>query len=91
MYAENGDYTKHVAVPLDGINGYFCPPQFPKKFITLRFETTFATNQYPYQGKGKTWVLANGDTTGLGIHGDFVNGWKGPLFLQKGLLLVAES
>ncbi|WWC87576.1 uncharacterized protein L201_002466 [Kwoniella dendrophila CBS 6074] len=77
VYADNADYTSHVAYPVDGTNGNKCPDAFPKKFITLQFETVFAVQKFPFNGAGKvTWVLANGDTSGYGIHADFMNGWK---------------
>ncbi len=39
---------------------------FPNKFIAVQFETTFATGDYPFNGSGNiTWVLSNGDTTGV--------------------------
>ncbi|WWD16795.1 hypothetical protein CI109_101227 [Kwoniella shandongensis] len=77
VYAKDADYTSHVAYPTDGTNGYRCPDAFPKKFITLQFETVFATYDYPFNGNGKTtYVLSNGDTSGFGIHADFMNGWK---------------
>ncbi|OWZ26639.1 hypothetical protein C356_06876 [Cryptococcus neoformans c45] len=77
VYAEDGDYSTHVAYPTDDTNGYYCPPDFPKKFITVQFETVFAVYDFPYNGNDKiTWVLSNGDTSGYGIHADFMNGWK---------------
>jgi hypothetical protein len=64
------------AYPTDGPNGYTCPSSYPKKFITIQFETVFAVYRYPFNGENDiTWVLANGDTTGYGIHADFMNGW----------------
>ncbi|WVF66735.1 hypothetical protein IAT40_001477 [Kwoniella sp. CBS 6097] len=83
VYAEDGDYSSHVAYPTDATNGHYCPKAFPRKFITLQFETVFATYKLPFNGAGKTtWVLANGDTSGYGIHADFMNGWK-PDVLQS--------
>ncbi|WVR04101.1 hypothetical protein IAU60_001100 [Kwoniella sp. DSM 27419] len=77
VYAEDADYSSHVVYPTDGTNGHKCPKDFPKKFITIQFETVFATYKFPFNGAGQiTWVLANGDTSGYGIHGDFMNGWK---------------
>ncbi|WWC68936.1 uncharacterized protein I206_102872 [Kwoniella pini CBS 10737] len=77
VYADDADYSTHVTYPSDGTNGNKCPTDFPKKFITLQFETVFATYKFPFNGAGKvTWVLANGDTSGYGIHADFMNGWK---------------
>jgi hypothetical protein len=31
------------AYPVDGPNGYHCPLAYPKKLITLQFETVYAT------------------------------------------------
>ncbi|WVQ83503.1 hypothetical protein IAT38_005644 [Cryptococcus sp. DSM 104549] len=77
VYAEDGDYSTHVSYPTDNTNGYHCPDAFPKKFITLQFETVFAVYDFPYNGDDEiTWVLANGDTSGYGIHADFMNGWN---------------
>ncbi|WVQ63031.1 uncharacterized protein L199_001182 [Kwoniella botswanensis] len=77
VYADDADYSSHVAYPEDGTNGYTCPSAFPKKFITLQFETVFATYKFPFNGAGNiTWVMSNGDTSGYGIHADFMNGWK---------------
>ncbi|OCF42518.1 hypothetical protein I317_03634 [Kwoniella heveanensis CBS 569] len=83
VYAEDADYSSHVAYPTDGTNGYYCPDGEFHKFITLQFETVFATYKLPFNGAGKTtWVLSNGDTSGYGIHADFMNGWK-PDVLQS--------
>lgn len=50
--------------------------EFPKKFPTLQFEAHWLTSTFPHNGAGSVnWVLANGDTTGFGIHADFMNGW----------------
>lgn len=43
-----------------------CSLEFPKKFITIQFETVFAVYDFPYNGDNQiTWVLANGDTSGV--------------------------
>lgn len=40
--------------------------EFPKKFITIQFETVFAVYDFPYNGDNQiTWVLGNGDTSGV--------------------------
>jgi hypothetical protein len=69
--AADGDYTEHVTYPTDAPNGNICPRAYPNKFMTVQFETNFAVGGFPYDGDG-TWVLANGDTTGvsapIGIH-----------------------
>jgi hypothetical protein len=62
--ATDGDYSTHVAYPTDAPNGHICPSDYPKKFMTVQFETNFAVGPFGYDGNG-TWVLANGDTTGV--------------------------
>jgi hypothetical protein len=52
------------AYPVDGPNGYHCPLAYPKKLITLQFETVYATYDYP-RHDGLVWALANGDTSGV--------------------------
>lgn len=66
-----------IAYPTDGIHGHRCPAEFPKKLPTIQFETAFDANLFPFTPGRTNWVLANGDTTGFGIHGDFMNGWDG--------------
>lgn len=39
-------------------------------------EFVYDVGSFPFNGNGSiTWVLANGDTTGLGLHADFMMGW----------------
>lgn len=46
--------------------------------LTVRFgqEFIYDVAKFPFNGNGSiTWVWANGDTTGYGLHADFQNGW----------------
>lgn len=64
--AADGNYSPHVRYPTDAPNGHICPPDFPKKLMTVQFETNFAVGDLPFHGEEEvTWVLANGDTTGV--------------------------
>jgi len=63
----------HVAY-LSGIDNGICPPTHPKTFPHLFFEVIYSVNSVD-QSDGGYFVFSNGDTTGYGFHGDFLNGW----------------
>lgn len=67
MEAADGNYTAHVAYPTDAPNGHICPADHPLKFMTVQFETNFDVGPFGYNGN-ETWVLANGDTTGVSLY-----------------------
>lgn len=61
----------------DGVDSGSCPSTHPIRFISLFYEVTFSVNDFKdlwYDNK-QPFVLSNGDPTGFGYHGDFVNGW----------------
>jgi Domain of unknown function (DUF1996)/WSC domain len=66
--------NSHVTYLSDIDNGS-CPPTHPVKFINLFYEVYYFVNQIKKQAGGQ-FVFANGDTTGFGFHGDFLNGWN---------------
>ncbi|PQE28913.1 wsc domain-containing protein [Rutstroemia sp. NJR-2017a BBW] len=81
------DYKSHMAYPIDGdYDGGRCPSTHPHHMMTLFFEVTYRTDLFAneWYGDSQPFVLANGDTTGYGFHGDFVNGWDIPT-LTKGI------
>lgn len=63
----------HVAY-LSGIDNGICPPTHPKTLPHLFFEVIYSVNSVD-QSDGGYFVFSNGDTTGYGFHGDFLNGW----------------
>ena len=63
----------HVAYMSDLDNG-LCPPTHPVPFIHLFFEILYSVDRIDEKHGGK-YVFSNGDTTGYGFHGDFINGW----------------
>ncbi|EXJ86553.1 hypothetical protein A1O3_03506 [Capronia epimyces CBS 606.96] len=63
----------HVAY-LSGMDNGICPPDHPKLLPHLFFEIIYSVNSVN-QSDGGMFVFANGDTTGYGFHGDFLNGW----------------
>ncbi|KAL9128606.1 MAG: hypothetical protein Q9217_002740 [Psora testacea] len=66
-------HKSHVAYP-DGISVGNCPEGYDRRLITLFYETIFATDKFA--GNSGRFVLANGDPTGFGYHGDFIAAWK---------------
>ncbi|KZL83024.1 wsc domain-containing protein [Colletotrichum incanum] len=72
------DHKSHMAYP-DRLDNGKCPSTHPKRFATLFYEVIFNVNDFKdkWYGENDTqpFVLSNGDPTGYGLHGDFVNGW----------------
>lgn len=63
----------HVAY-LSGMDNGVCPPTHPKLLPHLFFEIIYSVNSID-QSDGGMFVFSQGDTTGYGFHGDFLNGW----------------
>ncbi|TBU27990.1 hypothetical protein BD311DRAFT_664324 [Dichomitus squalens] len=71
---DSPDHTSHMAYPIQNYNSGDCPESHPVHLVSLFYEMDVSVGQLDFWGNG-TWVLANGDTTGYGHHGDFTNGW----------------
>jgi hypothetical protein len=73
---DSKDHKSHMAYPSLVDNGV-CPHSHPKRFISLFYEVIWDTPKFVDQwyGSGHPFVFSNGDETGYGYHGDFVNGW----------------
>lgn len=74
LYKPDGS---HVAY-LSQIDNGACPPTHPVYLPTLFMETLYSTDQVPRDGNSVVdsgFVFAQGDPTGFGFHGDFMNGW----------------
>jgi hypothetical protein len=55
--------------------GAYCPASHPVKIPQIMLETTYSTSRVaPGQKLAGKLAWANGDTTGYGMHADFVNG-----------------
>ncbi|GAA6063766.1 hypothetical protein JCM10212_006262 [Sporobolomyces blumeae] len=57
-----------------------CPASYPHRLVTLFFEVFFDVNAFKdvwhlAKDPKSPFVLAQGDPTGYGYHGDFQNGW----------------
>ncbi|KAI0754011.1 hypothetical protein C8Q80DRAFT_1093669 [Daedaleopsis nitida] len=71
---DSDDHKSHMAYPVQNYNSGDCPASHPVHLVSLFYEMFVSVDQHQYWGPG-SWVLANGDTTGYGHHGDFQNGW----------------
>lgn len=67
--------NSHVAY-MSGIDNGRCPPTHPKPLIHLFFEVLYGVAEIQQSAGGK-FVFSNGDGSGAGFHGDFLNAWDG--------------
>lgn len=74
---DSPNHKSHMSYP-SGVDLGYCPPTHPKRFITVFAEITYDTDAFRdmWYGSDQPFVLSNGDPTGYGLHGDFVNGWE---------------
>jgi hypothetical protein len=81
LYKSDGS---HMSFTTRGNRDGPCPISHPIRVPTLNLEYTYQANRALGQDvnlKGKL-MWANGDTTGYGIHGDFINGWDQKILQQ---------
>ncbi|OCF41274.1 hypothetical protein I317_04932 [Kwoniella heveanensis CBS 569] len=73
LYKTDGS---HMSYPDNGVRSGACPWSHPVRLPAIQLEYTWATSNYnPGQALAGNLAWANGDTTGYGVHGDFVEGW----------------
>ncbi|KAI1485875.1 hypothetical protein F5X96DRAFT_290900 [Biscogniauxia mediterranea] len=80
---DSDDHKSHVAYP-DMVTEGDCPDSHPRRLPSLFYETIWATNDESFVGRTGEYFLSNGDPTGYGYHGDFMNGWDED-FLQSAI------
>ncbi|RYP04221.1 hypothetical protein DL764_004611 [Monosporascus ibericus] len=71
---DSPNHKSHMSYPdprYGDYNGGVCPESHPIALITIFYEFFFNTAKY----NDRNFVFAQGDKTGYGFHGDFVNGW----------------
>ncbi|KAK4570039.1 hypothetical protein LTR86_003009 [Recurvomyces mirabilis] len=66
--------NSHVAYQ-SGIDNGVCPPTHPVQLPIIFVETNYAVGQVPNATDDNRFVFSQGDPTGYGFHGDFINGW----------------
>ncbi|GAA5978723.1 hypothetical protein JCM11641_006155 [Rhodosporidiobolus odoratus] len=76
---DSPNHQTHTAYPAENESGP-CPSTHPKRLITIFFEIMWSVDplkDYWDQAANTSqpFVLAMGDPTGYGLHGDFLNGW----------------
>ncbi|KAI9852480.1 MAG: hypothetical protein M1838_000574 [Thelocarpon superellum] len=76
---DSPDHKSHLAYP-NLVKTGTCPPGFDKRLISMFYETIWNTTEFV--GQSGQFIIANGDPTGFGYHGDFIAGWD-PAFLQQ--------
>ena len=59
----------------DGVDSGRCPSSHPVHLISVFYEVWFNVAPFNALNDGGRFVLSNGDPTGYGLHGDFMNGW----------------
>lgn len=69
LYKEDNSHVAYMSMMDNGV----CPPGYPVQFIHLFYEVLYGVNNVNLDGG--EFVFSQGDTTGYGFHGDFLNGW----------------
>lgn len=75
------DHKSHMSYPGgQEYNTGACPPEFPVHMVSLFYEVLYDTALFldQWDGDQHPFVFSQGDATGYGYHGDFINGWDVP-------------
>lgn len=75
---DSADHKSHMSYPRTD-NGK-CPDTHPVQMVSLFYEVLYDTPRFANQwyGNSQPFVFSQGDATGYGFHGDFLNGWDVP-------------
>ncbi|KAL3477089.1 hypothetical protein BJX99DRAFT_128959 [Aspergillus californicus] len=86
VHYDSPDHKSHMSYPIENYNSGTCPDSHPVKIVSIFIEVIWHTEEFAesWYGDGQPFVWSNGDKTGYGLHGDFVNGWDVPV-LQEAL------
>lgn len=74
---DSADHKSHMAYPTKySYDNGPCPASHPVHMISVFFEVIYSTAGFDWwNGTQQPFVFAQGDPTGYGFHGDFLNGW----------------
>jgi hypothetical protein len=75
----------------DGIDDGQCPDTHPIHLVSIFYEVYFNVAPFIDLNDGGRFVLANGDPTGYGLHGDFINGWDRDVLSRAVETCTADS
>ncbi|KAM0078215.1 hypothetical protein ACKRZS_009740 [Fusarium odoratissimum] len=78
---DSQNHKDHVAFP-DLVMTGTCPEEYPVRLPSLMYEVIW--NTAAFSDRNGRFVFANGDTTGYGLHADFIMGWEEE-FLQDAI------
>ncbi|KAL8697703.1 MAG: hypothetical protein Q9201_006976 [Fulgogasparrea decipioides] len=70
LYKPDNSHVEYMS----GLDNGVCPPTHPVPLMHIFFEVLYGVNDI--NKDGGRFVFSQGDTTGFGFHGDFLNGWK---------------
>jgi hypothetical protein len=81
---DSPDHQSHVAYPIELPNNGNCPSSHPVRLPLLFYEVLFSVDldQFPHGDGRQPFLLSCGDSTGYGLHGDFLNGWDSSIMQQ---------
>ncbi|KAI0039451.1 hypothetical protein FA95DRAFT_1577588 [Auriscalpium vulgare] len=71
---DSADHKSHMAYP-SNVDSGSCPSTHPVHLVSIFYELYYSVDPFNKLNDGGRFVLANGDPTGYGSHGDFLNGW----------------
>lgn len=74
---DSADHKSHMAYPTKySYDNGPCPASHPVHMISIFYEVIYSTDGFDWwNGTQQPFVFAQGDPTGYGYHGDFINGW----------------
>jgi len=81
---DSPNHQSHVSFPIQLPDNGDCPASHPVRLPLLFYEVLFSVDldQFPHGEGRQPFVLACGDATGYGLHGDFLNGWDSNIMQQ---------
>jgi len=81
---DSADHFSHMSYPIEAPDGGNCPAGYPVRIPGVFFELLFSVSSFPHGNGVQPFLWSNGDTTGNGLHGDFLNGWD-PKIMQQAI------
>eukprot|EP01111_Echinosteliopsis_oligospora_P019213 TRINITY_DN916_c0_g1_i1.p1 TRINITY_DN916_c0_g1~~TRINITY_DN916_c0_g1_i1.p1 ORF type:complete len:568 (-),score=115.52 TRINITY_DN916_c0_g1_i1:44-1747(-) len=79
---DSADHFSHMAYPIGRPDGGNCPSTHTTRIPGIFFEVLFSVSKFPHGDGNQRFLWSNGDRTGNGLHGDFLNGWDEKIVQQ---------